>query len=308
MVAETVLDEVRLYRGAAAGGATDESRLRCLAACAAEHLAAKHPAELSPGELRASHWPARPGADRGGSQCAAARTAELPTWTGNPPPRSAAPSLRCVDRSPSCWWHTTGQTRELADDLVAVLPGAAPTSTVEALPLPVPASLPKPLLPPGRQPWHPCRFARRSRWRLRHQGRRQIHSRIVQDPRQADRQPGHRRRKPAGRRPGPPEAPPAVQRRPSSAGFLAPVDHVTRAAGAVGTLAALFAVALAGLSGWLIIRASEQPPILYLLTAIVGVRFFGIGRAAPALPRTPPAARRRLCSSDPAPRPALGNR
>ncbi len=51
------------------------------------------------------------------------------------------------------------------------------------------------------------------------------------------------------------------------------------AAGAVGVLAALFAVALSGLSGWLIIRASEQPPILYLLTAIVGVRFFGIGRA-----------------------------
>ncbi|WP_235347309.1 thiol reductant ABC exporter subunit CydC [Arthrobacter sp. SPG23] len=47
----------------------------------------------------------------------------------------------------------------------------------------------------------------------------------------------------------------------------------------MGVLAALFAVALAGLSGWLIIRASEQPPILYLLTAIVGVRFFGIGRA-----------------------------
>jgi ATP-binding cassette subfamily C protein CydCD len=47
----------------------------------------------------------------------------------------------------------------------------------------------------------------------------------------------------------------------------------------VGTLAAIFAVALSGLSGWLIIRASEQPPILYLLTAIVGVRFFGIGRA-----------------------------
>ncbi|WP_081744598.1 thiol reductant ABC exporter subunit CydD [Arthrobacter sp. H14] len=46
-----------------------------------------------------------------------------------------------------------------------------------------------------------------------------------------------------------------------------------------GTGAALFAVALAALSGWLIVRASEQPPILYLLTAIVGVRFFGIGRS-----------------------------
>ncbi|CEA07876.1 ATP-binding/permease protein CydD [Arthrobacter saudimassiliensis] len=47
----------------------------------------------------------------------------------------------------------------------------------------------------------------------------------------------------------------------------------------LGTGATLFAVALSSLSGWLIVRASEQPPILYLLTAIVGVRFFGIGRA-----------------------------
>ena len=38
-------------------------------------------------------------------------------------------------------------------------------------------------------------------------------------------------------------------------------------------------IALAALSGWLIVRASEQPPILYLLGVIVGVRFFGIGRA-----------------------------
>lgn len=48
---------------------------------------------------------------------------------------------------------------------------------------------------------------------------------------------------------------------------------------AYGTGATIFAVALSALSGWLIVRASEQPPILYLLTAIVGVRFFGIGRA-----------------------------
>ncbi|MDQ4047324.1 MAG: thiol reductant ABC exporter subunit CydC, partial [Actinomycetota bacterium] len=61
--------------------------------------------------------------------------------------------------------------------------------------------------------------------------------------------------------------------------LLAPVRGTFAGAGAVGTLASVFAVALAGLSGWLILRASEQPPILYLLTAIVGVRFFGIGRA-----------------------------
>ncbi|UKA51507.1 thiol reductant ABC exporter subunit CydD [Arthrobacter sp. FW305-123] len=60
---------------------------------------------------------------------------------------------------------------------------------------------------------------------------------------------------------------------------LKPVRWKFAAAGAVAVLAALFAVALSGLSGWLIIRASEQPPILYLLGAIVGVRFFGIGRA-----------------------------
>ncbi|MGG5175358.1 thiol reductant ABC exporter subunit CydD [Pseudarthrobacter sp. J1763] len=47
----------------------------------------------------------------------------------------------------------------------------------------------------------------------------------------------------------------------------------------LGIAAAAFAVALTALSGWLIVRASEMPPILYLLAAIVGVRFFGIGRA-----------------------------
>ncbi|UXM93404.1 thiol reductant ABC exporter subunit CydD [Paenarthrobacter sp. JL.01a] len=62
-------------------------------------------------------------------------------------------------------------------------------------------------------------------------------------------------------------------------GVLKPVRWKFVAAGIVAVLAALFAVALSGLSGWLIIRASEQPPILYLLGAIVGVRFFGIGRA-----------------------------
>ncbi len=46
-----------------------------------------------------------------------------------------------------------------------------------------------------------------------------------------------------------------------------------------GVLASLAAVALTSISGWLIVRASQQPPILYLLVAIVGVRFFGIGRA-----------------------------
>lgn len=54
-----------------------------------------------------------------------------------------------------------------------------------------------------------------------------------------------------------------------------------RYAGAValGSLASAFAVALTGVSGWLIVRAAEQPAVMYLLVAIVGVRFFGLGRA-----------------------------
>ena len=47
----------------------------------------------------------------------------------------------------------------------------------------------------------------------------------------------------------------------------------------VSALATLSAAALAGISGWLIVWASAQPPILYLLTLIVGVRAFGIGRS-----------------------------
>lgn len=46
-----------------------------------------------------------------------------------------------------------------------------------------------------------------------------------------------------------------------------------------GALASMAAIALSALSGWLIVRASEQPPILFLLVAIVGVRFFGLARA-----------------------------
>lgn len=45
-------------------------------------------------------------------------------------------------------------------------------------------------------------------------------------------------------------------------------------------LAATFAIALTALSGWLIVRAAEQPAMMYLLVAVTGVRFFGLGRAA----------------------------
>ncbi|GAA4172736.1 thiol reductant ABC exporter subunit CydC [Gryllotalpicola koreensis] len=61
---------------------------------------------------------------------------------------------------------------------------------------------------------------------------------------------------------------------------LAPAGWKLAGAIGLGTLAALFATALTALSGWLIVRAAEHPPILFLEVAIVGVRFFGIGRAA----------------------------
>jgi len=45
-----------------------------------------------------------------------------------------------------------------------------------------------------------------------------------------------------------------------------------------GAGAAAAAVGLAATSAWLIARAAEQPPVLYLLTAVTAVRAFGIAR------------------------------
>lgn len=46
-----------------------------------------------------------------------------------------------------------------------------------------------------------------------------------------------------------------------------------------GVLTEASAVALLACSAWLIVRASEQPAVLYLSVAIVGVRFFALARA-----------------------------
>lgn len=53
-----------------------------------------------------------------------------------------------------------------------------------------------------------------------------------------------------------------------------------RAGLVVAGLEAASAVALLATSAYLISRASEQPPILYLMVAVVGVRAFALGRAA----------------------------
>ncbi len=62
--------------------------------------------------------------------------------------------------------------------------------------------------------------------------------------------------------------------------LLRPMTWELLGAVGLGTLATGFAIALTAVSGWLIVRASEHPSIMLLSVAIVGVRFFGLGRAA----------------------------
>ncbi|MGW1053411.1 thiol reductant ABC exporter subunit CydD [Streptomyces sp. NPDC002521] len=50
-------------------------------------------------------------------------------------------------------------------------------------------------------------------------------------------------------------------------------------ASVLGSLALGSAVGLMATSGWLISRASQQPPVLYLMVAVTATRAFGIGRA-----------------------------
>ncbi|MGW5715545.1 thiol reductant ABC exporter subunit CydC [Amycolatopsis sp. NPDC003865] len=58
------------------------------------------------------------------------------------------------------------------------------------------------------------------------------------------------------------------------------LDRRLFAGAALGAVALLAGVALTATSGWLIAKASQQPPILTLTVAVVGVRAFGLGRAA----------------------------
>ncbi|MFT4008739.1 MAG: thiol reductant ABC exporter subunit CydD [Nocardioidaceae bacterium] len=74
----------------------------------------------------------------------------------------------------------------------------------------------------------------------------------------------------SGERAAAPVAGPAVGQPVARSRFLLPT---LLAAGAN-----LSGVALTATAGWLIVRASEQPPVLALLVAIVGVRTFGIAR------------------------------
>ncbi|WP_091506958.1 thiol reductant ABC exporter subunit CydD [Amycolatopsis sacchari] len=57
------------------------------------------------------------------------------------------------------------------------------------------------------------------------------------------------------------------------------VDRRFAGGAGLGALALLAGLALTATSGWLIAKAAEQPPILTLTVAVVGVRAFGLARA-----------------------------
>ena len=252
-VADTVLGEVELYctdtpagqRGTPVRPAAEVAR-ECLDKAGAGHLAARHPAGLSPGELR------RVALARGLARVASGATVLL---LDEPTAHLDEASALVVEeavarlrgRATVILVAHEDRTRGLADHVVEMA-ADAPVDAPRALAagMASPAGLPGPAAPEA-----PARAG----------GQRETASHGGQGTPAAN---------------GTAIPPVAIR---LLAGVLAPVRWQFLAAAAVGTLAVMFAVALSGLSGWLIIRASEQPPILYLLTAIVGVRFFGIGRA-----------------------------
>ncbi|MGO4471042.1 thiol reductant ABC exporter subunit CydD [Arthrobacter sp. M-10] len=248
MVAGTVLDEIILYLNggnqdfAPSGpGSTPDAdiarAMRCLEQAAAEHLAFKHPAELSPGEVR------RVAVARGLARLDAGATVLLldePTAhldaASADAIRSAIAGLRGA--ATVILVAHDAATRKLADNVVSVDGGTSDRVAAQE-----------------------------------HSGPVGLESAVsVPPPLRGDATPGTT---PDGGI----EPRTAISTLKALARILAPVRYKFAVAVLLAALAALFAVALSGLSGWLIIRASEQPPILYLLGAIVGVRFFGIGRA-----------------------------
>jgi ATP-binding cassette subfamily C protein CydCD len=83
--------------------------------------------------------------------------------------------------------------------------------------------------------------------------------------------------------PAPSAAPARAVSHPGAAPASPPDDDPQprwglRTATLLGALSTASGVALTATAGWLITRASEQPPVLYLMVAIVGVRLFGLAR------------------------------
>ncbi|GAA3405906.1 thiol reductant ABC exporter subunit CydD [Pseudarthrobacter polychromogenes] len=274
MLAETVLDEVLLYlsgdiEGARGHAGVEAAARSCLARAAAGHLAHQHPAELSPGELR------RVALARGLARIEAGATVLL---LDEPTAHLDDVSAMVVEdairhlrgRVTVILVAHNGRTRNLADHLVPVAAHAEPVHAEPVQAEPARAG------EPGVRAGVLATAAAPGQAALQKAGPKPGGGvDVAADAWPAPAAAG------AGAGAGAPASGAAGTRHTARllAALLAPVRGKFAAAAVVGTLAAVFAVALSGLSGWLIIRASEQPPILYLLTAIVGVRFFGIGRA-----------------------------
>ncbi len=73
--------------------------------------------------------------------------------------------------------------------------------------------------------------------------------------------------------------PPRLPLRAAMRLVIAPARGAWIGSVALGVAATALGLALTAVSGWLIVQAAEQPAIMYLLVAIVGVRFFGLGRS-----------------------------
>ena len=257
MVAGTVLDEVVLYlnggnQGVASmdPGSTPDAdiarAMRCLEQSAAEHLAFKHPSELSPGEVR------RVAVARGLARLNAGATVLLldePTAhldaASADAIRSAIAGLRGA--ATVILVAHDAATRKLADNVVTIDGGTVDTGE-------------------GDGGEFTSGTAQEQTGPVHLESSASAPAPVQRDANGTAPDSGI-------------EPPTTISTFKALARILAPVRYKFAGAVLLAALAALFAVALSGLSGWLIIRASEQPPILYLLGAIVGVRFFGIGRA-----------------------------
>ena len=73
---------------------------------------------------------------------------------------------------------------------------------------------------------------------------------------------------------------PDTRMTPAGDGLRIGTSRATVGAGLLGGIATTSGIALTATSGWLIVRASQRPVILLLLTAIVAVRAFGMARPA----------------------------
>ena len=71
-------------------------------------------------------------------------------------------------------------------------------------------------------------------------------------------------------------------------------------AGAAGTMAAVCSIGLLATSAWLISRASQHPPVLYLMIPVTAVQAFGIGRGVLQVRRAARRPRRRAARAGPA--------